>query len=143
MLQSLALLTKPGAHLIGSVPNRFRRFRKEQKGQPIVDSSNAPRFIYRRDVEGVAQAFEYSAYSVGELRNELAQQGWKVNRVRAETTMTETIVTSSRLLGRVDSWAASVVPATTGYCILYEATVNVGTESRRLSLVNERETIGQ
>jgi SAM-dependent methyltransferase len=111
----------PGARLIGSVPNRLRRFRREQSASPLHDDGASPRFAFARRFGGEAVTMEYTAFSPRELRAELARHGWVCESITPESVLPESIVTSNRRLGPADRLLSGYLPAATGHCLLYVA----------------------
>jgi len=107
--------------VIGSVPNRLRRFSHEQRSGRIVDGGAGRRFAYSRTLKGVTSTFEYTAFSPKELRSELASHGWPVVRLAAESVGAEETVTNRRLVGWCDGILSSVLPPRLGYGIYFEA----------------------
>jgi tRNA (uracil-5-)-methyltransferase TRM9 len=122
ILTTLAESMSPTARLLGSVPNRYRRFRNEQRHSPIEDLGRSPRFRYTRGSGDDEVTLEYTAFSPAELRAELAEFGWCCCRVAPESVLPEGVVTSRSWIGSIDAAASSVLPAAAGYCIFYEAT---------------------
>jgi hypothetical protein len=120
-LGRLARTMQYPAQVIGSVPNRLRRFRNEQSTTRIDDSGRAPRFTYSRTFGGKDNTFEYTAFSPLELASELALHGWKCVQIRAESFLSESTVTKSQVVGRVDSWVCRVLPPHLGYGIFFHA----------------------
>lgn len=107
--------------VIGSVPNRLRRFREEQRTSRLVDDGAAPRFTYIRELDGTMTKFEYTAFSPEELHDELAVHGWKASAIRAESIAAEETVTGRPLLGAVDHRFTKLVPARMGYGLYFAA----------------------
>lgn len=109
------------ARIVGSVPNRLRRFKEEQAGTPVDDGGNAPRFRYRRAFGGLVNDFEYTAFAPGELVRELTDLGFPDVAVRSESLLAESIVTRRRMIGLFDGLLARPLPAGLGYGILFDA----------------------
>ena len=107
--------------VIGSVPNRHRRFSDEQRTDRVVDGGPGRRFTYSRMLSGISSAFEYTGFSPGELRTELATHGWQVARLAAESTTAEEMVTTHQLIGRLDRILSTVLTPSLGYGIYFEA----------------------
>jgi tRNA (uracil-5-)-methyltransferase TRM9 len=121
ILSTLSTSMIPGARLLGSVPNRYRRFRHEQVTARIPDGGRAPRFRYGRGEAGERISLEYTAFSPAELRQELVDQGWKGCRLSPESVFPEAVVTSRPWIGRPDGLASNMLPAAAGHCLFYEA----------------------
>jgi SAM-dependent methyltransferase len=139
LLVGLGGKTSIGTRIIGSVPNRYRRFRFEQREHTIEDGAVTPRFRYERELAGELCSFEYTAYSPSNVERELRSYGWVVTGLWPETTLTERIVTTNRVLGFLDALAAQVLPAAFGYCVLFEG-YNNGEPVPRMALINSGET---
>ncbi len=112
------------ARVIGSVPNRYRRFFREQIHSRVDDEGAAHRFSYSRIFGGKVNILEYTVFSPGELRAELALRGWRVVDIAAESLLSEAAVTRSALLGRADELASRAAPPHVGYGMLYVAESN-------------------
>jgi SAM-dependent methyltransferase len=109
------------ARIIGSVPNRHRRFRQEQADSLVADGGPAPRFRYRRPFGGLVNEFEYTAFTPEELISELNESGtWEVT-VKSESLLPENVVTRRRGTGVFDGLVARAMPAGLGYGILFDA----------------------
>jgi tRNA (uracil-5-)-methyltransferase TRM9 len=121
VLRKLAAGTDEGVLLIGSVPNRIRRFRYEQSTSSLADKGLPPRFAFKRRLGGQTVTMEYTAFSPRELRAELACNGWACRSVRPESLLSESIVTSKRVLGAADRLLARVLPGAAGHCLFYVA----------------------
>lgn len=102
-LRQMRLRARPGAMLLLSVPNRWRRrpldllraaWRRE--GELFGDIE------FARFIGGRSQRLFYHLYSVGELRADLAETGWQVQAVEAESVMPEWLVTQSAWVGGLD-----------------------------------------
>ena len=121
VLQRLAAGTLPGTPLVGSVPNRWRRFRREQSASRLEDEGASPRFVFTRRFGGQDVTMEYTAFSPRELRAELARHGWACTSLAPESLAPESLVTSKRWLGTADRLVAGSLPAAAGHCLLYVA----------------------
>ncbi len=98
--------------LILSVPNKARRFKREQQQQKSHEIQYT-RHIHLQDV-----MFYYHLYSVKTISDELAQAGLHVIDVRAESIFPESWVTRFSLLGKIDQHLCKILPADWGYGIL-------------------------
>lgn len=115
-LRRLAGLMAPGTgRLVLSVPNRRRRFRREQRAQGAQASGE---IRYRRDLRGLSVALPYKLFDVDGLAAELARAGLVVVEARAESLLPEALVANSGVLRTLDRWLAPLVPASLGYGIL-------------------------
>lgn len=122
ILTTLSESMSPSARLLGSVPNRYRRFRDEQRDSRIADPGRSPRFRYSRGSGDDEVTLEYTAFSPAELQAELVDFGWCCCALSAESIFPEAAVTARSWVGALDAVASSVLPAAAGYCIFYEAT---------------------
>lgn len=122
ILTELSAGMSGSARLLGSVPNRYRRFRHEQRTGRIADPGDSPRFRYTRGVGDDEVTLEYTAFSPRELQSELVESGWCCCALSPESILPEAVVTSRHLLGRVDAMVSAAMPPAAGYCIYYEAT---------------------
>lgn len=122
ILTTLSESMSPSARLLGSVPNRYRRFRDEQRDSRIPDPGRSPRFRYTRGAGDDEVTLEYTAFSPAELQAELVDFGWCCCRMTSESILPEAVVTSRSWLGALDAAASHVLPSAAGYCIFYEAT---------------------
>jgi predicted RNA methylase len=122
ILTTLSESMSPSARLLGSVPNRYRRFRDEQRDSRIADLGRSPRFRYSRGSGDDEVTLEYTAFSPPELRAELVDFGWCCCALSAESIFPEAVVTGRSWIGSLDAAASTVLPAAAGYCIFYEAT---------------------
>jgi tRNA (uracil-5-)-methyltransferase TRM9 len=122
ILTTLSSGLSGSARLLGSVPNRYRRFRHEQRTSRIADPGDSPRFRYTRGAGDDEVTLEYTAFSPRELQAELVECGWCCCELSPESILPEALVTSRGWLGTVDARVSSILPPSTGYCIYYEAT---------------------
>jgi tRNA (uracil-5-)-methyltransferase TRM9 len=122
LLASLSRSMGPGARMLGSVPNRRRRLRREQRDSRVEDGGYPPRVRYRRASGSGALELEVTLFSPAELSAELVRAGWRCDATSGESVLPEAAVTSRRLVSRLDAAVCSIVPAAAGYCIFFEAT---------------------
>ena len=120
LLHALSVEAKADSLLVGSVPNRYRRFRKEQRANKISELGVAPRFCYVRELGGRRHVFEYSAYSPHELREELGSHGWRALQMSPETIFTERVATNHPRIASIEARVLGYLPAAIGYCIYFE-----------------------
>lgn len=111
----------PETRIAGSVPNRLRRFKAEQRMNAIRDEGLAPRFWYTRAFDGTTSYFEYTAFSPTQLRNELVEYGWKCDRITPESLLPEEIVTGHQTVGAIDVVLSRRLPPVMGYGMYFEA----------------------
>jgi len=120
-LLSLARELRPGTALAGSVPNRLRRFRLEQRADRVPGQLEfGKRFRYQRMIDHKSCTFEYTAYSPQELRCELIRYGWRPIRIGTESILSEERTVSNHAFQTLNQ-LARMVPALLSYCIYYEA----------------------
>ena len=114
VLKYLAWGLKPvHGRLIISVPNRRRRFRKEQRAFRDQDQIR-----YSRRFDYTALELSYRLYDSDMLMRELNQAGFNVEQVRAESIFPEAWLGRSILLAHVDHWLCRWLTADLGYGIL-------------------------
>lgn len=99
--------------LIISVPNRRRRFRKEQRNFHGEDQIR-----YTRHIGGSALELSYRMYDSHSLTIELEQAGFEIEQLRAESFFPESWLGHSALLARLDHGLCRWLPANLGYGIL-------------------------
>lgn len=99
--------------LIISVPNQWRRFRKEQRNFRGKDQ-----IVYTRRINGNTLKLSYRLYNASSLSRELEQAGFEVEQLRAESLFPESWLGRSTLLARVDHVLCRWLPANLGYGIL-------------------------
>lgn len=113
ILRRLAGLLKPDTgKLVISVPNRARRFRKEQRSAGYPPSGEVR---YARSFEGRRIEFSYKLYDSDSLRSELEGAGFAVDCIEAESLAPESMVANWGLLRALDSTAAPWIPPRWGY----------------------------
>lgn len=127
LLNELSCGLRKNTWVIGSVPSRLRRFRKEQKHLVIPDGGSAPRFEYARPIlEGstLEVALQYTAFTPSELTEELEASGLRVCEILPESVLPETAVTNSARIAAVDRSLCRALPITSlAYGLLYIARV--------------------
>ena len=137
-LRRLGNVMRQPAEALGSVPNRLRRFRREQAIHRIDDGqSRAPRFRYSREFGGAEHTFEYTAFTPAELEAELASIGWTCLRLGAESLLGESTVTSKAMIGAGDARLSRLMPARAGYDILFHIASASSSGSRLNKVVYE------
>jgi tRNA (uracil-5-)-methyltransferase TRM9 len=133
VLRGLSASMSPRARLVGSVPNRHRRFRREQNASRVPDRGTAPRVRYCRRAGADEIALEVTAFSPAELTAELADCGWCCEVPAAESLLPEAAVTSRPRLGYLDAYLCERLPAATGYCLFYHASTKVEAQLRSIN----------
>lgn len=114
--ETLSLLGKvlaPGGRLLISVPNRRRRFRREQRRFQGEDQIR-----YIRDCDGEALELSYRLYDENSLVEELVQAGYRVEEMHAESLFPESWLSHRRWLAGLDHWLCRRLPARLGYGLL-------------------------
>ncbi len=122
LLGALSQSMTPGARLLGSVPNRYRRFRRDQREAAVDDGGAPPRVRYQRSWGPDALTLELSLFSPDETRAELSRAGWRCDSLSVESILPEAVITSRRVFAHLDAAMSSVAPARIGYGIFFEAT---------------------
>ena len=121
LLRAIRSMLKADGTLILSVPNARRRFRAEQRSSaPLVDAGKLEPgdILYKRGQDnGEIQLF-YHLYTLAEVRDDLAEAGFRVTNVGAESLLSERTVVSNPLTGWLDAMACRIAPASLGYDLL-------------------------
>ncbi len=122
-LRQLRALATPDARLLLTVPSIWRRL----PGALLRSTWQPGRqcwgdVSYRRTFGGAAHTFFYHLYSLRALRHELADGGWQLDAVEAESLVAESHVCRSAAWARLDAWLLPLVPAFLGYGIRAVAT---------------------
>ena len=121
LLRAIRSMLKADGTLILSVPNARRRFRAEQRSSaPLVDAGKLEPgdILYKRGQDdGEIQLF-YHLYTLAEVRDDLAEAGFRVTNVGAESLLSERTVVSDSLTGWLDAMACRMAPASLGYDLL-------------------------
>ena len=121
LLRAIRSMLKADGTLILSVPNARRRFRAEQRtSAPLVDAGKLEPgdILYNRGQDdGEIQLF-YHLYTLAEVRDDLAEAGFRVTNVGAESLLSERTVVSDPLTGWLDAVACRIAPASLGYDLL-------------------------
>lgn len=126
----IALLTElrsalgPSGRLVLGLPNTRRRFRAVQIDcRPLVARGELePGDIryHRTLAEGEIPLF-YHLFTEAEIRSDLAEAGFHIERLTIESVLPESTVTHSALLGRADDLLAGLLPPGLGYGFLVSA----------------------
>ena len=121
LLRAIRSMLKADGTLILSVPNARRRFRAEQRtSAPLVDAGKLEPgdILYKRGQDdGEIQLF-YHLYTLAEVRDDLAEAGFRVTNIGAESLLSERTVVSDPLTGWLDAVACRIAPASLGYDLL-------------------------
>ena len=121
LLRAIRSMLKADGTLILSVPNARRRFRAEQRtSASLVDAGKLEPgdILYKRGEDnGEIQLF-YHLYALAEVRDDLAEAGFRVTNVGAESLLSERTVVSDPLTGWLDAVACRIAPASLGYDLL-------------------------
>ncbi|NRF13663.1 class I SAM-dependent methyltransferase [Vibrio coralliilyticus] len=111
---------KPDGSLILSVPNRRRRFLTLQWRQR--NQQNLPGDIqYQRFQSGRKIPLFYHLYTVNEIRAELIEAGFDIEKVTAESIFPERFVIQNSAMAFLDNLLCNLLPASLGYGLLVVA----------------------
>lgn len=108
----------PGGRLLLSVPNRRRRFRREQR-RAGPEARGA--ISYTRRIAGGSVRLPYQLFDPPRLRAELAASGFAVEGIWPESVLPEAWLLGGVLPALVDGALAPLCPPSWGYGILAEA----------------------
>ena len=109
-------LLRPGGRLLVSVPNRQRRFAREQRAvRPGTE------IHYRRRIAGGDIELPYQLFDPALLAEELTAAGFEPEGVWAESTLPEAWLTGGGIAGLLDAGLTPLCPARWGYGILMQA----------------------
>lgn len=109
-------LNKDG-RLVISVPNRWRRFLRQQWYQK--HTRRIPGDIeYARFQSGQKIPLYYHLYTSKELIDELQRAGFELEILTAESIFPERAVLQSKVLASVDNFLCRILPASWGYGLL-------------------------
>jgi len=120
-LRQLRLRAAADARLLVSVPSRWRRRPVELLLSLRRGYSRFGDIEFTRLISGRPQTFDYHLYTVRGLRADLAEAGWRIERLEAESLLPEWLVTQWPSLGRLDRWVQRFLPAALGYGIRVSA----------------------
>ena len=105
--------------LVVSVPNRMRRFYRQQLLSALQQRDLSGRIDYRRDcVDGLIPYFVYTERT---LHDELRACGFLVESIKPESIMPETVVTKYRCALALEKRFLSKIPPWLGYGMLATA----------------------
>ncbi|TCM86135.1 class I SAM-dependent methyltransferase [Rhodovulum steppense] len=115
-LMQMRVLLRPGSgRLIVSVPNRLRRFRREQARAGIAARGL---IHYRRVLGGTSVILPYQLYDPAGLADELGRAGFTLCEMRPESVLPESWLLHHPVLRGVERFLTPVCPARLGYGIL-------------------------
>ncbi|MGV6872379.1 class I SAM-dependent methyltransferase [Pseudochelatococcus sp. B33] len=122
--QRLALLTElrkalaPQGRLVLGLPNALRRLRAAQaeSASRVASGELEPGDIYyeRPSSEGIIPLF-YHLFRQPEIRRDLAEAGYVIERLTSESMLPESAITHSPALGVLDDLASSLLPVDWSY----------------------------
>jgi SAM-dependent methyltransferase len=118
VLRSLRLKLRPGGRLIVTVPNRARRFAEEQRAcEELVRSGvlEPGDIQYQRSTGTEEIDLYYHLYSPAEFRAELADAGFAVPHLQAESVFAESSVLTSPVRAWVDAALCRLTPVSLAY----------------------------
>lgn len=123
LLRQLKELLNPiNGRIIVSVPNRFRRFKENQKRSltdlRLKNSVEHGDITYSRVYHGERMRFFYHLYDTDELKKDLNATGFDVLSVEAESLLPESWVTKNPAIERVDHYLSPMTPARLGYGLI-------------------------
>lgn len=108
------LVVPEHGRIIVSVPNKRRRFRKNQKHQ----STDNGEIVYTRNYKNRNMQFFYKLYDAHELRQEIEAAGLIVEEMRAESLLPESWIANSPALRLLERITVPWLPTTFGYGLL-------------------------
>lgn len=115
-LRQMRRLLKPeGGHLLISVPNKARRFAREQRQ---AGPSAKGLIRYTRVMDGTEVTLPYQLYDTDLLREELSEAGFWVRSIHAESVLSESLLTTYVPLRWLDSLLTRLCPARLGYGLI-------------------------
>lgn len=112
-----SLKPKTGRLLI-SVPNMARRFYAEQR---VAGPEAEGAIKYERHMDGTHVALPYQLYDPGRLCRELAEAGFELRRINAESVLPESWLLNNGVARWIDGILTPLCPARWGYGIIAEA----------------------
>jgi tRNA (uracil-5-)-methyltransferase TRM9 len=118
VLAEIRAALAPGGRLLLSVPNRRRRFHREQR---LAGGAAEGAITYSRRIAGGAVRLPYQLFDPARLRAELNAAGFAIEGVWAESLLPEAWLLGGVLPALVDGALAPLCPARWGYGILAEA----------------------
>jgi SAM-dependent methyltransferase len=116
VLARLRTLLRPGGRLLVSVPNRHRRFAREQR-----EAAPGGEIRYRRAIAGGSICLPYQLFDPTMLAGEMMAAGYEVEGVWAESVLPEAWLTGGGPAGVIDAGLTALCPPRWGYGILMQA----------------------
>lgn len=115
LCQMRRLLKPETGRLLISVPNKARRFLREQRA---AGAAAQGLIRYTRMMEGTEVTLPYQLYDPDRLRAELSEAGFRVDSLRAESVLPESLLTTHAPLRWIDSLLVRLCPARLGYGLI-------------------------
>jgi tRNA (uracil-5-)-methyltransferase TRM9 len=121
LMRGIGDMLTPGGRVLLSVPNALRRFRREQRA--CAAAVRAGRLepgdiLYRRDADDHAIDLYYHLYRLPEIRRDLADAGFTIDTLTAESVLSEHAVVCHPLVGRCDDVMSGLMPVGFAYGFL-------------------------
>ena len=98
-----------------SVPNKHRRFLKEQREQ------GSSSIIYNRNFNAITLQMQYKLFDIKEITRELHDSDFSVLTVKSESILPESLVVKHRWIGKLDRILCHIVPRRWAYGLLISA----------------------
>jgi 2-polyprenyl-3-methyl-5-hydroxy-6-metoxy-1,4-benzoquinol methylase len=118
-LEFLRKCIRVGGWLVVSVPNRMRRFYRQQLMSALQQKDFSGRIDYHRGC--VDRLMPYFLYTERTLRDELHGCGFLIESIKPESIMPETFVTKYRYASALENRFLSKLPPWLGYGMLATA----------------------
>ncbi len=126
-LRHLRNLARPGCVLVLSVPNVWRRrpleaiqsWWRHRRG-----TADWQDIHFERRIDQTPVRFFYHLYGWNELRQDLTDSGWHIEKLEAESILPEWLITPRPLLNRLDATFSRACPSALGYGIRVVAISN-------------------
>ncbi|MCX5515845.1 class I SAM-dependent methyltransferase [Kaistia algarum] len=124
VLRDMRSCLKPSGRLVMGLPNAARRFRAEQAAAaPLVAAGTLEPgdILYARDSGAGNISLYYHLFHPDEIRADLRDAGFAIDRLTLESVMPERAVTTSRGLAVLDDALSAITPLRLGYGYLVVA----------------------
>lgn len=121
VLRTLRGLLRPGGRIMLSVPNARQRFHRERRETSLLPDQQGLEpgdIVYTRQHGGNEITLYYHLYDAPELGAELADCGYRLLDLHAESVLPERAVVTSRLTAMLDGALAAVLPLRLAYGFL-------------------------